>query len=323
MKSAGDHADGSPAAASGCDPGGMLAVTFAKFGEPSVLELSTMPDPDAGPGQVRIAVRATAVNPFDWKVRAGYFRDVFTTEFPAIPGLEAAGIVDEVGEGVQGIGPGDEVFGLGARTYAEFAVLDHFTAKPAALSWPQAGGLAVAAETAVRVLEIIRPAAGQTLLIEGAAGAVGSTAAQIARAAGVTVIGTASESNQDFLRSLGVLPTTYGPGLPGRVAALAPDGVDAVFDTSGRGSLQELIEVAGAPGNVITIANFTAPEHGARVTSRTQAFHALPEAARLADEGKLTPAIDSEFPLGEAAEAQQRSQAGHVRGKIVLLVTAP
>jgi NADPH:quinone reductase-like Zn-dependent oxidoreductase len=288
----------------------MLAVTFAKFGEPSVLELSTMPDPRAGPGQVRIAVRATGVNPFDWKVRAGYFRDAFTTEFPAIPGLEAAGVVDEVGEGVQGIGPGDEVFGLGARTYAELAILDHFTAKPAALSWPQAGGLAVAAETAIRVLEIIRPAAGQTLLIEGAAGAVGSTAAQIARAAGVTVIGTASESNQDFLRSLGVLPTTYGPGLPGRVAALAPHGVDAVFDTSGRGSLQELI----------TIANFSAAEHGARVTSRTQAFHALPAAARLAEEGKLTPVIDSEFPLAEAAKAQERSQAGHVRGKIVLLV---
>ena len=298
----------------------MLAVTFAKFGDPSVLELTTMPDPHAGSGQVRIAVRGAGVNPFDWKVRAGYFRDAFTTKFPAIPGLEAAGVVDEVGEGVQGIRPGDDVFGLGARTNAELAVLNHFTVKPAALSWPQAGGLAVAAETAVRVLDMIHLTAGQTLLIEGASGAVGSTAAQIARAAGVTVIGTASESNQDFLRSFGVLPTTYGPGLPERVAALAPHGVDAVFDTSGRGSLEELIEIAGTPGHVITIANYSAAEHGVRVTSRTQAFHALPEAARLAEEGKLTPAIDSEFPLAEAAQAHQRSQGGHVRGKIVLLV---
>jgi NADPH:quinone reductase-like Zn-dependent oxidoreductase len=298
----------------------MLAVTFAKFGDPSVLELTTMPDPHAGSGQVRIAVRAAGVNPFDWKVRAGYFRDAFTTKFPAIPGLEAAGVVDEVGEGVQSIRPGDDVFGLGARTNAELAVLDHFTLKPAALSWPQAGGLAVAAETAVRVLDMIHLTAGQTLLIEGASGAVGSTAAQIARAAGVTVIGTASESNQDFLRSLGVLPTTYGPGLPERVAALAPRGVDAVFDTSGRGSLQELIEIAGAPGHVVTIANYSAGEHGVRVTSRTQAFHALPVAARLAEEGKLIPAIDSEFPLANAAQAHERSQAGHVRGKIVLLV---
>jgi NADPH:quinone reductase-like Zn-dependent oxidoreductase len=298
----------------------MLAVTFAKFGDHSVLELTTMPDPHAGPGQVRIAVRAAGVNPFDWKARAGYFRDAFTTKFPAIPGLEAAGVVDEVGEGVQGISPGDGVFGLGARTNAELAVLDHFTLKPAALSWAQGGGLAVAAETAVRVLALIHPVAGQILLIEGASGAVGSTAAQIARAAGVTVIGTASESNQDFLRSLGVLPTTYGPGLPGRVAALAPDGVDAVFDASGRGSLQELIEIAGTPGHVVTIANFSAAEHGVRVTSRTQAFHALPEAARLAEEGKLTPAIDSEFPLADAAKAHERSQAGHVRGKVVLLV---
>jgi NADPH:quinone reductase-like Zn-dependent oxidoreductase len=298
----------------------MLAVTFAKFGDPSVLELTTMPEPHAGSGQVRIAVRAAGVNPFDWKVRAGYFRDAFTTKFPAIPGLEAAGVVDEVGEGVQGIRPGDDVFGLGARTNAELAVLDHFTVKPAALNWPQAGGLAVAAETAVRVLDMIHLTAGQTLLIEGASGAVGSTAAQFARAAGVTVIGTASESNQDFLRSLGVLPTTYGPGLPERVAALTPHGVDAVFDTSGRGSLQELIEIAGTPGHVVTIANYSAAEHGVRVTSRTQAFHAMPEAARLAEEGKLIPAIDSEFPLAEAAQAHERSQGGHVRGKIVLLV---
>jgi NADPH:quinone reductase-like Zn-dependent oxidoreductase len=298
----------------------MLAVTFTKFGDPSVLEVTTMPDPHAGPGQVRIAVRAAGVNPFDWKVRAGYFRDAFTTKFPAIPGLEAAGVVDEVGEGVPGIRPGDDVFGLGARTNAELAVLDHFTAKPAALTWPQAGGLGVAAETAVRVLDIIHPAAGQTLLIEGASGAVGSTAAQIARASGVTVIGTASASNQDFLRSLGVLPVSYGPGLPGRVAALAPDGVDAVFDTSGRGSLDELIEIAGTPGHVVTIANYSAGERGVRVTTRTQAFHALPEVARLAEEGKLVPAIDSEFPLADAAKAHERSQAGHVRGKIVLLV---
>jgi NADPH:quinone reductase-like Zn-dependent oxidoreductase len=298
----------------------MLAVTFTKFGDPSVLELTTMPEPHAGSGQVRIAVRAAGVNPFDWKVRAGYFRDAFTTKFPAIPGLEAAGVVDEVGEGVQGIRPGDDVFGLGARTNAELAVLDHFTVKPAALNWPQAGGLAVAAETAVRVLDMIHLTAGQTLLIEGASGAVGSTAAQFARAAGVTVIGTASESNQDFLRSLGVLPTTYGPGLPERVAALTPHGVDAVFDTSGRGSLEELIEIAGSPGHVVTIANYSAAEHGVRVTSRTQAFHAMPEAARLAEEGKLIPAIDSEFPLAEAAQAHERSQGGHVRGKIVLLV---
>lgn len=297
----------------------MLAVTYRKFGDPSVLEVTTMPDPHAGPGQVRIAVRAAGVNAFDWKVRAGRFRDAFETVFPAIPGLEAAGVVDEVGEGVQGIGAGDNVFGLGARTNAELAVLDHFAVKPAALSWPRAGGLAVAAETAVRALEILRPASGQTLLIEGAAGAVGSTAAQIARAGGVTVIGTASEANQGFLRSLGVLPTTYGPGLPARVAALAPDGVDLVLDTSGRGSLDELIEIAGSPGNVVTIANFSAAEHGVRVTTRTSAFHALPEAARLAEEGKLIPAIDSEFPFADAAKAHERSQGGHVRGKIVLL----
>jgi NADPH:quinone reductase-like Zn-dependent oxidoreductase len=298
----------------------MLSVTYAKFGDPSVLEVTTMPEPHAGPGQVRIAVRVAGVNAFDWKVRAGYLQDAFPTPFPAIPGLEAAGVVDEVGEDVQGVSIGDEVFGLGNGTSAEFAVLDHFAVKPAGLSWEQAGGLSVVAETAVRALDIIHPSAGQTLLIEGAAGGVGSTAAQFARAAGVTVIGTASESNHEYLRSLGVLPTTYGPGLAGRVAALAQQGVDVVLDTAGQGSLTELIEIAGSPDNVVTIADFSAPEHGVRLTSQPQAFQALPEAARLAGEGKFTLAIDSEFALADAAKAHERSQGGHVSGKIILTV---
>ncbi|GII58263.1 oxidoreductase [Planotetraspora thailandica] len=299
----------------------MFALTYAEFGDPSVLQVTTVEEPHAGPGQVRIAVRTAGVNPADWKFRSGMFKDFFPTPLPSFIGMEAAGVVDEVGEGVEGVAVGDEVFGLGQGTIAEFALLDHFALKPAGMSWEQAGGLATVSETAVRALEIISPASGQTLLIDGAAGGVGGVASQFAIADGVIVIGTASEPNHDFLRSLGVVPTTYGPGLEGRVAALAPAGVDAAFDVAGKGSLKELVELTGAPDKVVTIADFTAAEHGVQLTSQTSAYHALEKAARLFEEGRLTVTIDSEFALADAAKAHERSESGHVRGKIVLRVS--
>jgi len=296
----------------------MLAVTYSEYGDPSVLEVTEVPEPHAGPGQVRIAVRTAGVNPADWKIRSGMFKGHSPATFPVVPGLEAAGVVDEGGDGVTDFRVGNEVFGLGQATSAEFAVLDHFAAKPAALTWEQAGGLALGAETALRGLERLGLTAGQTIVIDGAAGAVGSGAAQFAIADGCTVIGTASPSNHDQLRALGVIPTTYGPGLPERVAALAPGGVDAALDTAGRGSLPDLIQIVGSADKVVTIADFSAAEHGVRVASTQTAFHALPRAAHLAEEGKFTVAIDSEYPLSEAAKAHERSQGGHLHGKIVL-----
>jgi NADPH:quinone reductase-like Zn-dependent oxidoreductase len=286
--------------------------------------MTELPEPHAGPGEVRIAVRTAGVNPVDWKVRAGYMQEVMPVVFPAIPGMDAAGVVDEVGEGVEGVGVGDEVFGSGSGVAAEYAVLAHFAAKPASMSWAQAAALPAPAETAQRTLGLLgSPAAGQTLLIEGAAGGVGSTAAQFALADGVTVIGTASPGNHDRLRSLGVIPTTYGPGLVERVAELAPGGVDYVLDTAGKGSMPDLIAIAGDPAKVITIADFSAAQSGVRVTGAgmdPQRFDALPKAARLFEDGELAIAIDSQFPLAETAKAHERSEGGHVTGKIVLTV---
>ncbi|AKG42990.1 NADP-dependent oxidoreductase [Streptomyces xiamenensis] len=301
----------------------MRALTYTDYGDPSVLRVTEQPEPHAGPGQVRIAVRAAAVNPIDWKIRRGLFDETSPLAFPAIPGTDAAGVVDEVGSGVAGVSVGDEVFGSGQSASAQYAVLDHYTVKPAELTWEQASGLPVTSETAMRALRLLGVTTGQTLLIEGAAGGVGSAAAQFAVANGITVIGTASDRNQDYLRSLGVLPTTYGAGLRERVAQLAPQGVDAVFDTAGSGSLPELIEIAGDPGRVVSIADFSAPQHGARVTSAMSdepAYDALPQAADLAREGRFTVAIDSEYPLDAGAKAHERSEGGHVRGKIVLTV---
>ncbi len=302
----------------------MRALTFAEYGPASVLEVTTVPDPHAGPGQVRIAVRAAGVNPIDWKVRAGHVKEFMPVEFPAIPGLDAAGVVDEVGEGVSSVTVGDEVFGLGNNVTAEFAVLDQFERKPASLSWEQAAGIGAVAETAQRTLDALALTPGQTLLIEGAAGGVGSTAAQLAVASGLAVIGTASSSNHEYLRSLGVMPTTYGPGLAERVAELAPNGVDGVLDTAGSGSLPELIRISQAPENVISIVDFTAPEYGARTSSgigeESRGYHGFATVARLADEGRFTVAIDSTYPLEDAARAHERSETGHVRGKVVITV---
>jgi NADPH:quinone reductase-like Zn-dependent oxidoreductase len=223
----------------------MQALQFKAYGGPDVLAVGEAPEPHAGKGQVRIAVRAASVNPIDWKIRAGLLSDGVELEEPVIPGVDGAGVVDEVGDGVGTVLIGDEVFGLGSATSAEYAVLDHVGPKPASMSWEDAAALPVAVETAARTLDLLGVDSGNTVLVEGAAGGVGSAAVQLAVARGATVIGTGNETNHDYIRGLGAIPTTYGAGLAERVAALAPDGVDAALDTPGKGSVPALIEIVG------------------------------------------------------------------------------
>jgi NADPH:quinone reductase-like Zn-dependent oxidoreductase len=301
----------------------MRAVQFSEYGGPEVLHLGAAEEPHAGSGQVRVAVRAAGVNPIDWKVRSGAMAEVMPVEFPSVPGVEVAGVVDEIGDGVTDVAVGDEVFGfcVGGGA-AEYALLEHYAAKPAGLSWAEAAALPVAAETAVRTLDLLGVVADQTVLINGAAGGVGTAAVQFARARSAHVIGTASEANHDFLRTLGAEPTTYGEGMVDRVRQLAPNGVDRALDTAGRGALPDLIEITGSPDNVVTIADFTAPEHGVRVTTGAdqRAWQALGQAAELHEAGKLSVPVEQTFPLDQAPEAQRSSEAGHVRGKLVLIV---
>lgn len=296
----------------------MLALSYSQHGDPSVLRLVEVPEPHAGPGQVRIAVRAAAVNPADTKFRAGLMG---AASGPAGSGLEAAGVVDEVGEGITGFAVGDEVFGLGSNTAAEFAVLDSFAPKPDSATWAEAGGMSLGPETALRALRLLNLQPGETLLVEGAAGSVGSAAAQFAGNDGIAVIGTAGPANHERLRALGVIPTTYGPGLPERVAALASNGVQAALDTAGKGSLPELIQLTGSPGRVVTVADFSGAELGVHVSGEQSAFDALPLVAHLMSEGRFAVAVDSVYPLAEAAKAHQRSESGHLNGKVVLKVS--
>lgn len=298
----------------------MFALLFGKYGGPAVLTVGDVPEPHAGPGQVRIAARAASVNPVDWKLRAGYLAGMMPVEFPAVPGMDASGVVDEVGDGVDAVGIGDAVFGLGSRTSAEFAVLDHVAVKPAAMSFEEAAALGLAVETAARSLDLLR-LRGATLLIDGAAGGVGTATVQLAVVRGLRVIGTASPHNHEYLRSLGATPTTYGPGLAERVAPLATQ-VDAAIDVAGKGSVLELIAITGYPGRVVTVADFAAGALGVHVAdaSRGRAGYALTEAAELYTDGRFSVVIERVFPLAQAAAAHRRSEAGHVRGKLVLVM---
>jgi NADPH:quinone reductase-like Zn-dependent oxidoreductase len=299
----------------------MQALQYTEYGGPEVLRVVDVEEPHAGPGQIRVVVKAVGINPVDWKARSGRFK----APLPAITGSDISGVVDEIGEGVTDVSIGDEVFGMAiSGGAAQYALLRNFTPKPAGMSFEEAAGLPVPVETAVRVLELLDLNPGQTLLINAATGGVGSAAVQLARARGLTVIGTASPSNHDYLRSLGATPTTYGDGLPARVKELAPQGVDAAFDAAGRGALPDLIEITGDVAKVITIADPQAEQLGVRYASGQgsgdRAWHALPEAAELWEQGKFAMPVARTFPLAEGSEAHRISEDGHVRGKLVLLV---
>jgi len=295
------------------------AVVFDRYGGPDVLQVAEVDEPHAGPGQIRVAVRASSVNPIDWKLRSGALAEVMPVELPRILGYDASGVVDEVGDGVEGVSAGDEVFGFGVGfAAAEYALLDDFALKPAGLSFEEAAGYPVAAETAVRALEALRLQAGQTVLINGAAGGVGTAAVQIALARGARVIGTAGEANHDYLRQLGAEPTTYGEGLVERVRELG--GAELAFDTAGRGAIPDLVEITGSPDKVITIADYSAPQYGVRVTGASdgRAVHALAEAAQLFVEGKFSLPVAGVFPFAEAAEAHRLLEKGEAHEKFIL-----
>ncbi|WP_406636093.1 NADP-dependent oxidoreductase [Amycolatopsis sp. WGS_07] len=297
----------------------MKAVRFAEYGGPDVLHLAEVPEPHAGPGQIRVAVRAAGVNPHDWRTREGQFRRIRPIELPSGVGQDASGVVDEVGEGVTGIAVGDQVLGRGSNTYAEFAVLSSWARLPDGLSFAEAAGYPSVVETALRTIRLSGVQTGQTLLVSGAAGGVGSAVLQIARDKGIKVIGTAGPANQDYVRSLGALATTYDDGWVDRVRQLGK--VDAALDLNGAGVIRGLLDLTGDPEKVITIADLEAPMLGIRFAGVGGNMpEALAEAVRLIGLGKLRIPVDKSYPLAEASAAHADSQAGHTRGRRVLLV---
>ncbi|HEY4456656.1 MAG TPA: NADP-dependent oxidoreductase [Pseudonocardiaceae bacterium] len=299
----------------------MKAVRFSRFGGPEVLEIVALPDPHPGPSQVRIAVRAAGVNASDWKKRQGLMDE----ELPQTLGYEAAGIVDELGDGVTDVALGDRVFGFAANgtAQAELVVLANYAPIPPSLDFAGAAALPAAVETASRALDQLGVHSGCTVLINGASGSVGSAAVQLAVARGARVIGTASPANHQYLRSLGAEPVAYGDGLVERVRAVAPDGVDLALDVAGSGVLPELIGLAGGAEHVVTIADFAGAQEYGVVFSRGdggRALHVIGEIGALIESGRFALPVGRTFPLADVAQAQLASEQGHVRGKIVLLV---
>ncbi|MDQ1040176.1 NADPH:quinone reductase-like Zn-dependent oxidoreductase [Streptomyces sp. V3I8] len=298
----------------------MRAARFHEYGGVETLVIEQAPEPHAGPGEVRIRVAAAGVNPIDWKLRSGALHKWLPLDLPAVPGRDAVGVVDEIGEGVRGAEIGDLVFGLGGDTgaTAEFAVLSAWAHAPSTWSNEESAGAGLAAVTATLGLKALGPLQGRTLLIEGAAGGVGSAAVEIAIAGGAVVIGTASERNHEFLSSLGAIPTTYGAGLAERVAVLARGGVDIALDTAASGSLTDLVTIVGDTTRVSTVADhFNAPR-GVHVVNAENNSALLTAAAELGRQGHYTPRIERVYALAQIADAHAHAERGHTRGKIVV-----
>ena len=303
------------------------AVQFDRYGEADVLEVRDVPKPVSAAGEVLVEVKAAAINPGEAMIRRGALHDRWPATFPSGQGSDMAGVVAEVGDGVDTFGVGDEVLGFteNRASQAQFVVVPagQLTAKPPELSWQVAGSLYVAGTTAYAAVRAVALKPGDTVAVAGAAGGVGTISVQLAKRAGATVLGIAGPSNDDWLTAHGVIPVNYGDGLANRLRAEAPDGqVDAFLDFFGGG----YVELAGTelgvdPQRVDTIIDFPAIERfGVKGEGNADAGNVtvLAELADLTATGELEVPVAGEYPLDQVQEAYRRLEQRHTRGKIVL-----
>ncbi|MHA6764842.1 NADP-dependent oxidoreductase [Streptacidiphilus sp. PAMC 29251] len=304
------------------------AYTYSRHGGPEVESFADLPRPVPGPGELLVAVRAAGVNPVDWKRRTGY-RPLGAPEgeLPAVFGGEAAGVVEQLGDGAEGFAVGDEVFGnTVGGAYAEYALLPVSLAapKPEELTWADAATLPIAAATAYDgVLQLALPA-GATLLVTGAGGGVGAAAVQIAVHRGLKVLGTASAAKKEFVESLGAVHIASGPGIEDRLRAAAPQGVDAVYDLVGGSALEQAAELLADRDKLISGADReTVAKLGGVPVARVRTSAVLEAVAQLVVDGVLRPYVTATFPLVQADAALRTVEEGHARGKIVIEIPAP
>jgi NADPH:quinone reductase-like Zn-dependent oxidoreductase len=301
------------------------AVRYENYGDVDVLNVVEVEDPIPGAGQLLVRIKAAGINPGEAKIRDGMLAERWPSTFPSGQGSDLAGVVEQVGEGVDAFRPGDEIIGFTDEraSQAELVVIaaDNATRKPAGVPWDVAGSLFVAGATAWAGVRAVGLAPGDTVVVSGAAGGVGTITVQLARRAGATVVGLASERHHEWLQSHGVLPVTYGDGVADRIREAAPDGVDAFLDLVGGGYVELALELGVAPDRINTIADFAAIEkHGVKSEGNAVGASAstLAELAGLIDAGELEVPIAATYPLDQVRDAYRALADNHTRGKIVL-----
>src|SRR5260221_9684234 len=303
----------------------MKAIRIHQYGGPEVLAQVEMQRPTPGHDEVLIKVHAAAVNPADWKMRAGHMKEVFPLTFPATLGWDVSGTVEEAGDKLTQFKRGDEVYALvNGGGYAEYVVAKESVVakKPRTLDHVHAAAVPVAGVTAFQALfEVAQLRAGQKVLIHAAAGGVGNFAVQLAKAKGAYVIGTASSKNQAFLGELGVdQAVDYNKT---RFEDVVRD-VDVVLDTIGGDTQERSFKVLKKGGILVSIVQPPSQELAAKCGVSALFYGAHPsssdltEIAKLIDDGKVKPVVETILPLAEARRAHELSESGHGRGKIVL-----
>jgi NADPH:quinone reductase-like Zn-dependent oxidoreductase len=304
----------------------MRAVRFDQYGGLEVLKVMEVQRPVPEPGQVLVKVKAAGINPGEVSIREGYMHDRWPATFPSGQGSDLAGVIEEVGEGVEGFHAGDEVIGFteNRASQAELVLVeaDHLTPRPPGVPWEVAGALFVVGATAYAAVRAVELSPGETVAVSGAAGGVGSIAVQLARRAGARVIGLAGESNHDWLRSHDVVPVDYGEGVADRIRAVSEGKLDAFIDTFGGGYVEIALELGVPPQRIDTIIDFqAATKYGVKTEGNAAAADAgvLAELAQMVDDGELEVPIASVYPLEQVQDAYREIEARHTRGKIVLV----
>lgn len=300
---------------------------FTEYGGPETQEFVELDKPKPGPGELLVRVKAAGVNPVDYKIRLGYLKDYLPRDLPSEFGSEVSGVIEEIGQDVEGFSVGDEVFGSpapGRGAFSEYTLTSSaITAKkPPQVSFTDAATLPVAAATAHDGLLQLGLTQGQSLLIIGIGGGVGVAAAQLARDSGIAVYGTGSESKRALVEALGATLVPYGEGVDQRLRELLPDGVDAIFDLVGGAALRAVAGLIMNPARLVTAADpATAAEFGGAMVSRDRNSRVLDKLARLVAEGKLEPKVTDIVPFSEAPRAIAAVESGHPLGKVVIAVS--
>jgi len=303
----------------------MRAQVFDQYGGLDVLDLREVDAPVPGAVEVLVRVAFVSVNPIEWKIRSGAFAAMLPMTFPVVLGNEVSGVVDQVGADVDEFSVGDRVAGfVRGRGDAEYVVTtpDRLAAVPDALSLRRAATIPQGAETARRSLDLLQVKPGETVLVNAAAGSVGSAAVQMLVGMGATVIGTTSPNNHDYLRSLGATPVEYGPRLLEQVAKVAPQGIDKALDGGARGFVGQALTLL-PPDRIVTIADFAAVEKGVQLaTGDPLDLYADSFRAEivLAAEDRFATQIAAEFGFEDLPAAQTMSETGHLCGKILVRV---